>query len=85
MGYSKLLRFVILVTPATVLLFALVVGGVLEAIRDGKWLPGGKSVTLALLLLAAAGLGLEITQGLKTSLVDNRTYDLIIPLAGLPQ
>ena len=84
LGFAKILRYVILVTPATVVLFALVVGGILEAIRQGTWLPGGKSVTRAVLLLAVAGLGLEITQGLKTSLVDNPAFDLIIPLPGLP-
>lgn len=84
-GFAKILRYVILVTPATVVLFALVVGGTLQAIRNGKWLPGGKSVTLALLVLAAVGLGLEIIQDLKTSLVDNPTVDEIIPLTGLPE
>jgi 4-amino-4-deoxy-L-arabinose transferase-like glycosyltransferase len=84
MGYSKLLRYVILVTPATVVLFALAVGGALQTILESKWLIGGRSVTIALLLLAAAGLGLEITQGLRTSLVDNRMMDLIRPLTGLP-
>jgi 4-amino-4-deoxy-L-arabinose transferase-like glycosyltransferase len=84
MGYSKVLRYVILVTPAMVILFGLVVNTAFRTIGEGKWLPGGKNVTVALLLLAAAGLGLEITQGLKTSLVDNRNMDLIRPLPGLP-
>lgn len=82
LGYPKILRFVILVTPATVVLFALVVGGALQTIREHKCLSGGKSVTLAFLLLAVVGLGLEITQDLKTSLVDNRKWDSIIPLLG---
>ncbi|MGD0812746.1 MAG: glycosyltransferase family 39 protein [Verrucomicrobiota bacterium] len=83
LGYSKVLRYVILVTPATVVLFALVIGGALQTLREGKWLPGGKSVTIALISLAALGFGLEITQGLKTSLIDNRRMDMIRPLSGL--
>jgi len=80
-GYSKVLRYVILVTPATAVLFALVVGGAVQDIREGRWLPGGKVVTLALLLLAVAGLGLEVIQGYETSMVDNRMMmDLIRPL-----
>jgi 4-amino-4-deoxy-L-arabinose transferase-like glycosyltransferase len=79
-GYSKVLRYVILVTPATVVLFALIVGGAVQVIHEGGWLPGGKVVTIALLLLATAGLGLEVIQGLKTSMADNRMMDLIRPL-----
>lgn len=80
LGYGKLLRYVILVTPATVVLFALGVGGAVQAIREGRWLPGGKALTIAVLLLAATGLGLEVTQGLRTSLLDNQRLDLIHPL-----
>jgi 4-amino-4-deoxy-L-arabinose transferase-like glycosyltransferase len=80
MGYSKVLRYVILVTPATVVLFALVVGGAVQVVREGGWLPGGRVVTSALLLLAVAGLALEVIQGLETSLADNRMMGLIRPL-----
>ncbi len=80
MGYSKVLRYVILVTPATVLLFSLVVGGAVQSIHEGRWLPGGRVVTAALLLLAVAGLGLEVIQGLETSMADNQMMDLICPL-----
>ncbi len=80
MGYSKVLRYVILVTPATGLLFALVVGGALASFSEGRQLPGGLALTVALLLMAAAGLGLEVWQGIETSLVDNQIMDLIRPL-----
>ena len=33
-----------------------------------------------MLLLALLGLGLELTQGLRTSLLDNQRLDLIDPL-----
>lgn len=79
-GYSKVIRYVILITPATIVLFALVVGGVVQVISEGRWLPGGSVVTLVLLLLAAAGLGLEVIQGIETSMVDNRVIELIHPL-----
>ena len=53
-GYSKLMRYAILVTPATVLLFALVV-----AECRGRWL----------YVLLATGLALEVAQGIQTSLI----------------
>jgi hypothetical protein len=80
LGYSKVLRYVILVTPATIVLFALGVGAAIQSVREGRWLAGGKIPTIAIVLLAAIGLGLEVAQGLKTSLVDNRKIDLIRPL-----
>jgi 4-amino-4-deoxy-L-arabinose transferase-like glycosyltransferase len=68
-GYSKLLRYVILVTPATILLFSVVTATV------------GRQLGVPLLALAAIGLGLEITQGIVSPLHDN--LDLIKPLPGL--
>lgn len=82
-GYSKVLRYVILVVPATVVLFSLVAGGAVQAIHEGRWLSGGRNATIAILLLAMVGFGLEVTQGLETSLVDNRMSDLIRPLPAL--
>lgn len=80
MGYSKLLRYVILVTPATILLLSWVVGSAWERLNSGLPLPGGKVVTWALLAIAVAGVTLEIVQGIKTPLVE--TSDLILPLWG---
>jgi 4-amino-4-deoxy-L-arabinose transferase-like glycosyltransferase len=80
-GYSKLLRYVILVTPATVLLFALVVSGAARLLRQGA---PRRTATVLLLALAAAGFGLEITQGLRTALQDNASQDLVVPLLGMP-
>ena len=82
-GYAKLLRLVILVTPATAVLFALTVGGAVGKLSRGQ--PGRRLGWIALLLLALAGLGGEVAQGLKTSLLDNRRSDLIVPLTGLPR
>jgi 4-amino-4-deoxy-L-arabinose transferase-like glycosyltransferase len=75
-GYSKLLRYVILVSPATVLLFALVSGA---AFRQARAAPSAPVRTLlyALLALGFAGFALEIAQGVVTPLLD--PSDLIRP------
>jgi len=81
LGYSKLLRYAILVTPATILLFTLVVDRCMKSFRST---PGtARFAMFVLLLLAGAGLALEVVQGLRTSLIDNASWDLIVPLAGL--
>lgn len=63
LGYSKLMRYVILATPASILLF-----GATVAECRGVWAWG-----------LAAGLILEVAQGIQTSLAK---ADLIIPLWG---
>jgi 4-amino-4-deoxy-L-arabinose transferase-like glycosyltransferase len=79
-GYSKVLRYVILTTPASVLLFALVVDAARERLRAGPPFPGGQRLAQALLVLAAIGFVLEIAQGVKTPIFDNS--DLILPFWG---
>ena len=75
-GYSKLLRYAILVTPATVLLAGLAAAEAMRAARAA-----GSAAFRARLLLAllVAGLALEVAQGLYTPLLDRRR-DLIVPL-----
>lgn len=80
MGYSKVLRYVILVTPATILLFSLVVGSTWERLTSRVSPPGGRILIYALLGIALAGATLEIAQGAMTPLV--KTSDLILPLWG---
>jgi len=82
-GYAKLLRLVILVTPATVVLFGLAVGGAVDVL--GERPPRRRAGWTLLLLLALAGLAAEGYQGMKTAFHDNRFSDLIVPLTGLPQ
>jgi 4-amino-4-deoxy-L-arabinose transferase-like glycosyltransferase len=82
-GYAKLLRLVILVTPATTVLFALLVGGAVGRVGDAG--AGRRLASIALLLFALAGLVVEVAQGLKTSMYHNRSSDLIVPLTGIPR
>lgn len=79
MGFSKILRYIVLVTPAAALLFALGLAGTIDWIRARRKLGIG---AILLIAIAAAGLGLEVAQGIKTSLVDNAQLDMIRPLTG---
>jgi hypothetical protein len=77
-GYSKLLRYAVLVSPATVLLFGLAAGAAWGRLRDPA--PAGVSRARLkwLVALAAAGLLLEIAQGVFTPMLDHG--DLIRPV-----
>jgi len=80
-GYSKLLRYIVLVTPATTVLCGLAAGAALRRVREAD--AGARRLAAtALVGLVLAGLGLEIAQTVKTTLVDTST-DLIVPLTGL--
>lgn len=81
-GYAKLLRYTILVTPAASLLFALVTAAALQAWREARPMPGGKPVLATLLALGMAGLTAQVVQSLRTTFVDNARIDLIQPLTG---
>lgn len=80
LGYSKLLRYVILITPASVMLFVLVTLGVIEGIWRNQPLAGGRRIAIAAVVLAATGMVFEITQGVVTPLYHN--VDIIKPLPG---
>jgi 4-amino-4-deoxy-L-arabinose transferase-like glycosyltransferase len=81
MGYSKIVRYIVLVTPATCILFALTFSATIESLRTRRGITAG---ALLLVTLAFAGLGLEVAQGLKTSLYDNARGDMLKPLPGMP-
>ena len=81
-GYSKLLRYVILVTPATIVLFAFVVDRALRALTTMAGV--ARAITIALIFACGVGFTLEVAQGLKTALSDNAREDFIVPLTGLP-
>lgn len=84
-GSSKLLRYAITVTPATILLFLLLAGEVWRARADvasGGRASGNRAVLVRpLLVLAAAGLVLEVFQGLYMPLAF-RDAALIMPILG---
>jgi 4-amino-4-deoxy-L-arabinose transferase-like glycosyltransferase len=69
-GYSKLLRYAVMVTPATVLLFAVTCGEAWTRLREA---PRGAGMGRLKLVVAIAvvGLALEIVQGLYSSMVDH--------------
>jgi len=77
-GYSKLLRYAVLVTPATVLLFGLAAGEVASRLSDPDVAGGAKARLRFLVALAAVGLVLEIAQGVFTPMLDHS--DLIRPI-----
>jgi 4-amino-4-deoxy-L-arabinose transferase-like glycosyltransferase len=74
LGFSKVLRYVILVSPATILLFVMQTGAAWREARSRSGVPG--RFRWALLGIAAAGLVLEVGQGMNTMVVDR---DLIVP------
>lgn len=78
-GYSKLLRYVILVTPATVLLFALVTRSAWQALRSGALRPVERAVLWGLFAVSLFGCLLELTQGVVTPFLD--PSDLIRPIS----
>ncbi|HEX5068708.1 MAG TPA: glycosyltransferase family 39 protein [Vicinamibacterales bacterium] len=80
MGYSKIVRYIVLVTPATCILFALTFSATIQSIPLRKL----TARAMLLLTLALGGLGLEVAQGLKTSLYDNARGDMLTPLPGMP-
>ena len=79
-GYAKYMRYVILVSPASILLFALVVTHGWYFLGSTSMSRARRRILLALMMLAAVGFGLEVAQGLRTPLLDN--YDVIIPVFG---
>jgi hypothetical protein len=72
LGYSKLLRYVVLVTPAAILLFALTSAEALGRARKGG--PGRR----ILLTLAAVGLLLEVSLGVQYVLLYPRRALIVL-------
>jgi hypothetical protein len=79
LGYSKVLRYLILVTPATILLFARSLGAAFApAPAGGSALAFARTGTgRVLVALAALGFALELAQGVTTGIADR---DLIVPI-----
>lgn len=77
-GYSKLLRYIVLVTPATVLIFGLMAGNAWQAVKAARPRRERTSVLGVLFAAAMAGFILEIVQGLQIPFFNN--LDVIKPL-----
>lgn len=75
-GYSKVMRYVILVAPAAIMLFSMGFGSAVARLREdgNRWAYG------ALLAVSVAALGLEAASGVKSALLYGK--DLIFPLLG---
>jgi 4-amino-4-deoxy-L-arabinose transferase-like glycosyltransferase len=78
LGYAKLVRYAILITPAVSLLWVVVVARAWEDVRAGRPLPLRPALVNLLLGLALLGCALELVQGVKTGVIDR--YALIVPL-----
>ena len=73
-GYSKVIRYVILITPAVILLFSLFMEEALESVQTGK---GGMRHTGALLgvvVFAAILLVMEIVSGIAASAAFDKVF-----------
>ena len=77
-GFSKLLRYAVLVTPATVMLFSLVAAETWNRVQGDPTDARRSRLPEVALAAALAGFLLEILQGLKTPLLDN--LDVIVPI-----
>ena len=82
-GYSKLLRYVILVTPAVILLFGGMFEELVDRFHEHRDIWGRRAVTVTLVVVAAVSFGMEVVQGLVTTFCDNPRIDVIMPLTGL--
>lgn len=75
-GYSKVMRYVILVAPAGILLFSAGFADALTRLREG----GSRPMYGGLLAIAVIALGLEAAAGIKSAVLYGK--DLIFPLFG---
>ena len=80
MGYSKLLRYVILVVPPSILLFSLLLDETVRTMRAPRTSALFKQIAFVAVCLCAAALCLEIAAGVGASWsIQN---DLIKPIVG---
>jgi 4-amino-4-deoxy-L-arabinose transferase-like glycosyltransferase len=77
-GYSKLLRYIILVVPPSVILFTLLFEAAVASFRDSR----RRVLVAAAIAVAVVGLCLQIAAGIQTSYAVKR--DVIEPIFGKP-
>ncbi len=81
MGYSKLIRYVILMTPPAALLISFLMNDAIFKLKNGEISSTRTSVSVVLLfIIASVAVLLEIATGIKSAVLYR--YDLIIPLVG---
>jgi hypothetical protein len=79
-GYSKVLRYIILITPASVMLFPLLLNEAVEKIMNAEVGAYKRWGTVSLVAISALALILEITAGIYATIAHNN--DLIFPILG---
>jgi hypothetical protein len=80
LGYSKVLRYVILASPALLILPVALFCSVWTQLRRGELTPNARMCAQALLALTAIGIALELAQGVSVELIVNAA--LIVPWIG---
>lgn len=78
MGYSKLVRYVILLVPASIALFSTVMTEAIARLRMGIQSPIRNGVTWIATVAGAIAFSMEIATGIASSL--HRNYDLVFPI-----
>lgn len=79
-GYSKVLRYIILVAPASILLFSLLFDEAVRTIRSARTGAVHRQILFLVLCLCVAALCLEIAAGVSAS--TSIKNDLLVPLIG---
>lgn len=79
-GYSKLMRYVILITPASTLLFSSVMAEAIRTLRLCKTVSYRKMLTAVLITISVLSFFMEIAAGVKSSILYNSA--LMYPLFG---
>ena len=80
LGYSKVVRYVILLVPAAIVLFTTTFGQALRLAHRGDLLPGGRIIAWFVLAICILALAMEITTGITCSF--RTKHDLIMPFFG---
>ncbi len=79
-GYSKVLRYIILITPASIILFALLLDEAVNMLREKELTSNMKRATVGLIVVSVAAVFMEVATGVYTSFAVQR--DLILPILG---
>lgn len=81
LGYSKVMRYAILLTPAAIMLFTMLFSDTIQQLKASDRTPTLRTITLTLLLLTATfSFVLEVATGICASCLYQN--DLIIPFGG---